>query len=36
MEKDFAVAYVNPVPKEHEEAAKEAASNCPVEAILIS
>ena len=36
MEGDVAVAYVNPVPKEYEETAQEAASNCPVEAISIS
>ena len=36
MEGDFAVAYVNPVPKEYEDAAQEAATNCPVEAISIT
>jgi len=37
MEEDgLAVAYVNPVPAEVEEAAQEAADSCPTEAIEIS
>lgn len=36
MEGDTAVAYVNPVPKENEATAQEAADSCPVEAITIS
>ncbi len=36
MEGDTAVAYVNPVPAEHEKSAKEAATDCPAEAIIIS
>ncbi|OHD67927.1 MAG: ferredoxin [Spirochaetes bacterium RBG_16_49_21] len=35
MEGDVAVAYVNPVPKEYEDLAKQAADECPVEAISI-
>lgn len=36
MEGDFAVAIVDTVPPEHEKAARQAASECPVEAIAIS
>ncbi|HOD14850.1 MAG TPA: ferredoxin [Spirochaetota bacterium] len=36
MEGDFAVAIVDTVPPEHEKAASQAASECPVEAIAIS
>ena len=36
MEGDVAVAYVDPVPAQHEKPAKEAADDCPAEAISIS
>ncbi|TAL36721.1 MAG: ferredoxin [Spirochaetes bacterium] len=36
MEGDVAVAYANPVPEEHETLARQAAEDCPVEAITIS
>lgn len=36
MQGDRAVAYVNPVPEEFQEAAQQAADDCPVEAITIS
>ena len=36
MEGATAVAYANPVPAEHEQAARQAAEECPVEAISIS
>lgn len=35
MGEDVAVVKVNPVPVEYEEKVKEAASNCPTEAIKI-
>jgi ferredoxin len=35
MEGDVAVAYTNPVPPESEQLAKQAADECPVEAISI-
>ncbi|MGE5197723.1 MAG: ferredoxin [Deltaproteobacteria bacterium] len=35
MEGDKAVAYVNPVPRELEEKCKDAAQQCPVEAITV-
>ena len=35
MEGDIAIAYVNPVPSQHEKLAKEAADDCPAEAISI-
>jgi ferredoxin len=35
MEDDTAFAYTNPVPKEVEASAKQAADECPVEAISI-
>jgi ferredoxin len=35
LEDDLAVVKVNPVPAEHEEAAKDAADQCPVEAITV-
>jgi len=36
MEGDTAVACVDPVPAQHEKLAKEAADDCPAEAISIS
>ncbi len=36
MEGDVAVAYVDPVPAQYEKPAKEAADDCPAEAISIS
>lgn len=36
MEGDTAMAYVDPVPAQYEKSAKEAAQDCPVEAIAIS
>ncbi len=36
MEGDTAVAYADPVPPRHEESAREAAHDCPAEAIAIS
>ncbi len=36
MDGETAVAYVNPVPSQHERLAKEAAADCPAEAITIS
>ncbi len=35
MEENTAVAYVSPVPEKFEDAARQAAEECPVEAILI-
>jgi ferredoxin len=35
MEGDKAVAYVSPVPKDVEDTCKQAADECPVNAILI-
>ena len=35
MEDDLAVAYVNPVPKEYEQLAQQAADECPVTAITM-
>jgi len=35
LEDDFAVVKVDPVPAEHEDAAQDAADQCPVEAITI-
>ncbi|MBP7734390.1 MAG: ferredoxin [Spirochaetes bacterium] len=36
MEGDTAVAYADPVPSRHEESVKEAANDCPAEAISVS
>jgi ferredoxin len=36
MEGDFAVAFADPVPGDFEKAARQAAEECPVEAISIS
>ena len=36
MEGDVAFAYANPVPAEHEDTARQAAEECPVEAIAIT
>ncbi len=33
---EFAEVKVNPVPAEHEEKVREAAEECPVEAIIVS
>jgi ferredoxin len=35
MEADVAFAYADPVPKEYEELAKQAADECPVDAITV-
>lgn len=35
MEDDVAVVHADPVPKEAEEACKEAAEDCPVDAISV-
>lgn len=35
MEGDVAVAYSNPVPSDQEESCRDAAEQCPVEAISI-
>jgi ferredoxin len=35
MEGDVAFAFVDPVPKEYEELAKQAADECPVTAITV-
>lgn len=36
MADGIAEAYTNPVPKEYEESARQAADECPVEAIQIA
>ena len=36
LEDDVAVVKVDPVPAAHEEAAKDAADQCPVEAITVA
>jgi ferredoxin len=35
MDNDVAVAYTDPVPVEYEDACRDAADQCPVEAIAI-
>lgn len=35
MDKDKAMAFVNPVPQEDQECAKKAAEECPVQAITL-